>query len=129
MLLNYGPDRHGVIPASHAALTKRVGDWLAVVGDSIYGTRGGPWNPVDGKYGFTYKPGKYFVHVQPGYQGTEFTTPIITEKVTGCRDLFTGKKLKYTIAKDRSLHITGLNRTAHPADTVIMIQVKAANKK
>ena len=129
MLLNYGPDRHGVIPATHAALTKRVGDWLAVVGDSIYGTRGGPWNPVDGQYGFTYKPGKYFVHLLPGYQGTEFTTPVIPEKVTGCRDLFTGKKFKYIIAKDGSLHITGLNRTAHPADTVILIQVKVAKKK
>jgi alpha-L-fucosidase len=99
------------------------------VGDSIYGTRGGPWNPVDGQYGFTCKPGKYFVHVLPGYQGTQFTTPVIPEKVTGCRDLFAGKKLKYTVAKDGSLQITGLNRTAHPADTVIMIQVKAANKK
>ncbi len=129
LLLNFGPDRHGVIPATHAALTKRVGDWLAVVGDSIYGTRGGPWNPVDGQYGFTYKPEKYFIHLLPGYDGTEFTAPVISEKVTGCRDLFTGKKLKYTVAKDGSLHITGLNRTARPADTVIMIQVKAANKK
>ncbi len=129
LLLNFGPDRHGVIPASHAALTKRVGNWLAAAGDSIYGSRGGPWNPVDGQYGFTYKPGKYFVHLLPGYQGTEFTTPVTPEKATGCRDLFTGKKLKYTVAKDGSLHITGLNRNAHPADTVIMIQVKAMNKK
>ena len=129
MLLNFGPDRHGVIPATHAALTKRVGDWLAVVGDSIYGTRGGPWNPVDGQYGFTYKPGKYFVHLLPGYQGTEYTTPVIPEKVIGCRDLFTGKKLKFTLAKNGSLHITGLNRTAHPADTVIMVQFKPAQKK
>ncbi|MEI6076362.1 MAG: hypothetical protein WCS94_12345, partial [Verrucomicrobiota bacterium] len=82
-----------------------------------------------GQYGFTYKPGKYFVHVLPGYQGTEITTPVISEKVTGCRDLFTGKKLKYTIAKDGSLHITGLNRTAHPADTVIVIHVKVPKKK
>ncbi len=129
MLLNFGPDRHGVIPATHAALTKRVGDWLAVVGDSIYGTRGGPWNPVDGQYGFTYKPGKYFVHILPDYKGDEFITPVISEKVTGCHDLFTGKKLKYTVAKDGSLHITGLNRAGHPADTVIMIQVKAAKQK
>lgn len=129
MLLNFGPDRHGVIPASHAALTKCVGDWLAVVGDSIYGTRGGPWNPVDGQYGFTYKPGKYFVHLLPGYEGTEFTTPVIPDKVTSCHDLYTGKKIKYTVAKDGSVRLTGLNRTAHSADTVIMIQVKAVKQK
>lgn len=128
MLLNFGPDRHGVIPPSHAALTKRVGDWLKVVGDSIYGTRGGPWNPVDGQYGFTCKPGKIFVHLLPGYDGMDFTTPVISEKVTGCWDLFTGEKLKFTVAADGSLRITGLNRTAHPADTVIMITTQGKSK-
>ncbi len=128
MLLNFGPDRHGVIPLSHAALTKRVGDWLKVVGDSIYGTRGGPWNPVDGQYGFTCKSGKIFVHLLPGYDGMDFTTPVISEKVTGCRDLFTGEKLKFTVAADGSLRITGLNRTAHPADTVIIITTQDKSK-
>ncbi len=128
MLLNFGPDRHGKIPESHAALTRRVGAWLAKVGDSIYGTRGGPWNPVDGQYGFTCKPGKYFVHLLPDYAGTEFTTPVIPGKVTGCRDLFTGEELAHTVAADGSLHITGLNRTAHPADTVVMITTQDAAK-
>jgi len=128
MLLNFGPDRHGVIPPSHAALTKRVGDWLKVVGDSIYGTRGGPWNPVDGQYGFTCKPGKIFVHLLSGYDGMDFTAPVISEKVTGCWDLFTGEKLKFTVAADGSLRITGLNRTAHPADTVIMITTQGKSK-
>jgi len=63
IMLNVGPDRHGTIPESHAALLRHFGAWLAVVGDSIYGTRGGPWNPVDGQYGFTFKPGKYFIHI------------------------------------------------------------------
>ncbi len=129
MLLNFGPDRHGVIPATHAALTKRVGDWLAVVGDSIYSTRGGPWNPVDGQYGFTCKPGKYFVHLLPGYQGSEFNTPVIADKVLECRDLFTGKALEYSVAKNGEIRITGLNRTAHPADTVIMIHTDENQQK
>jgi len=129
MLLNFGPDRHGKIPESHAARTREVGAWLAKVGDSIYGTRGGPWNPVDGQYGFTYKPGKYFVHLLSGYQGTEFTTPVIPEKVAGCRDLFTGENLEYTVAADGSLHITGLNRTAHPVDTVVEINVRQTAQK
>ncbi len=124
MLLNFGPDRHGVIPARHAALTKRVGDWLAVVGDSIYGTRGGPWNPVDGQYGFTYKPGKYFVHLLPGYQGAEFTTPAMENKVLECRDLFTGKALAFSVETNGAVRIAGLDRTAHPADTVILIKME-----
>ena len=128
MLLNFGPDRHGVIPARHAALTKQVGDWLAKTGDSIYGTRGGPWNPVDGQYGFTCKPGKYFVHILPDYQGDAFTTPAIKEKVLECRDLFTGKKLKWSADKDGVIHIQAINRTAHPTDTVVMIKTKVAKQ-
>ncbi len=127
LLLNFGPDQHGVIPPSHAALTRRVGAWLEIVGDSIYGTRGGPWNPVDGRYGFTFKSGKYFVHLLSGYEGTEFTTPAISEKVMGCRDLFTGGKLNYTVNAGGALHITGLNRMAHPADTVVMITVRKSS--
>ncbi len=129
LLLNFGPNRHGVIPASHAALTERVGDWLSVVGDSIYGTRAGPWNPVDGQFGFTCKPGKYFVHLLPGYQGNEFTTPVIQEKVIACRDLFTGQSLDYAIETNGCVHIQGLNRTAHPADTVVMLQTGPALPK
>ena len=129
MLLNFGPDRHGKIPASHAARTREVGAWLKKVGDSIYGTRGGPWDPVDDQYGFTCKPGKYFVHLLPGYEGTEFTTPKIEDKVIECRDLFTGKALDYSVETNGVVHIKGLDRTAHPADTVIMIKVENPIRK
>ena len=128
LLLNFGPDRHGKIPENHAARTREVGVWLEKVGDSIYGTRGGPWNPVDGQYGFTFKPGKYFIHLLPGYPGTDFTTPAISEKVTGCRDLFTGKELKYFVNNDGGIRIEGLDRMAHPADTVIMIATAPAKR-
>jgi len=119
LLLNVGPDRHGRIPETHAALLRRFGDWLHIVGDSIYGTRGGPWNPVDGQYGFAFKPGKYFIHILPGNPSTEITTPPIPQKVTGCFDLFTRKALAYVQNPDGSVHITGLDRKAHNADTVV----------
>jgi alpha-L-fucosidase len=102
-------------------LLRHFGAWLAVVGDSIYGTRGGPWNPVDGQYGFTSKPGKYFIHILPGYAGLEFTTPPIKEKVTGCFDLFTRKPCPWTQNADGTVHITGLDRESHPADTVVSV--------
>ena len=126
LLLNFGPDRHGRIPPAHAALTKRVGDWLKVVGDGIYGTRGGPWDPVDGQYGFTCKPGKYFVHILPGYKGSELTTPAIKDKTARCFDLFTGKDLTYTQKADGTVQITGIDREAHPEDTVVAITTNAS---
>jgi alpha-L-fucosidase len=121
ILLNVGPDRHGKIPETHAALLRHFGAWLAVVGDSIYGTRGGPWNPVDDQYGFTFKPGKYFIHILPGYSGAEITTPSIPQKVTGCCDLFTRKPLAWTQNADGTVHITGLDPTSHNADTVVSV--------
>ena len=121
LLLNLGPDRHGDIPATHAALLRHFGTWLAVVGDSIYGTRGGPWNPVDGQYGFTFKPGKYFIHILPGYTGTEIITPSVPQKVTGCFDLFTRKPLAWTQNADGTVRVTGLDRQSHPADTVVSL--------
>ena len=121
LLLNLGPDRHGKIPNSHAALIRRVGSWLNLVGDSIYGTRGGPWDPVDGQYGFTHKPGKYFIHLLPGYPGTEITTPPIPEKVTGCFDLFSRRPLDYVQRADGAVRITGLDRNLHNADTALSV--------
>ena len=108
-------------------MLRKFGAWLHIVGDSIYGTRGGPWNPVDGQYGFTFKPGKYFIHILPGYPGTEIATPPIPNKVTGCFDLFTRKALSYAQNADGSVHITGLDREAHNADTVVSIVTDGSN--
>jgi alpha-L-fucosidase len=127
LLLNFGPDRHGRIPETHAALTRRVGAWRKVAGDSIDGTRGGPWDPVDGQYGFTFKPGKYFIHILPGYSGTEITTPTIKEKVTGCFDLFTRKNLDYTQKADGTVQVSGLDRNAHNSDTVVAVVTDGSN--
>jgi alpha-L-fucosidase len=95
------------------------------VGDSIYGTRGGPWNPVDGQYGFTSKPEKIFIHFLPGYAGKEFSTPPVAQTVTDCMDVFTKKPVTWKQAADGSVHITDIDRQSHPADTVICLRTKA----
>ncbi len=127
LLLNFGPDRHGRIPETHAALTRRVGAWLKVAGDSIYGTRGGPWDPVDGQYGFTFKPGKYFIHILPGYTGNSITTPAIEQQVTGCFDLFTRKNLDFSQKADGTVQVSGLDRNAHNSDTVVAVVTDGSN--
>lgn len=124
ILLNVGPDRHGKIPETHAALLRRFGQWLAVVGDSIYGTRGGPWNPVDGQYGFTSKPGKIFIHLLPGFEGTEFVTPPVAQKISDCVDIFTQRPVVWKQAPDGSVQISGIDRQSHPADTVLRLRTK-----
>ena len=55
MLLNVGPDAQGVIPETHITRLKEVGDWLHKYGESIYGTRPGPFQPVDDLFGSVQK--------------------------------------------------------------------------
>jgi alpha-L-fucosidase len=46
VLLNVGPRPDGVIDPAQANLLKEVGAWLEKYGESIYGTRGGPYKPT-----------------------------------------------------------------------------------
>ena len=46
VLLNVGPTPEGLIPADQQARLREMGAWLARNGESIYGTRGGPWKPA-----------------------------------------------------------------------------------
>lgn len=41
LLLNVGPRADGTIPEAEASILRQIGDWLAVNGEAIYGTR--PW--------------------------------------------------------------------------------------
>ncbi len=61
-ILNVGPRSDGQIDPAQAARLHEIGDWLKVNGESIYGTRGGPWLP--GEYGVsTHNGALVYVHV------------------------------------------------------------------
>ena len=124
LLLNFGPDRHGNLPQAAVDTVLKMGTWLTKVGDAVYGTRGGPWQPVDNQYGFTYKKGKIFIHIEPGYSGTSFTTSAISggnAQVTKCYDLNTQTALSFTKNSNGGITISGINRTMNPANSVVGI--------
>ena len=56
MLLNIGPEPTGAIEDCQVERLKEIGAWLAKYGESIYGTRGGP-----------YKPAKHVVSTRKGH--------------------------------------------------------------
>ena len=45
LLFNVGPTPDGVIEERQISRLREMGAWLAQNGESIYGTRGGPWKP------------------------------------------------------------------------------------
>ncbi|MEV7026079.1 alpha-L-fucosidase [Kitasatospora sp. NPDC093558] len=120
VMVNVGPDRHGTVSDAQAGLLRQIGAFMTACGRSVYGTRGGPWNPVDGQYGFTYKDDTFYVHLLPGYSGTSFTTPPIGDaQVTRVFDVRSGANLSYAVSADGKVSVTGIDRTTHPQDSVI----------
>lgn len=79
LLLNVGPDRHGQIPKAVTTVLRSTGGWLNQVGEAVYGTRGGPWNPVEGQYGYTYKNNTIYVYLLSDFIGTTFTLPALNK--------------------------------------------------
>lgn len=63
-LLNVGPTKEGIIPKPSVDILKKVGAWMKVNSDSIYGTGSAPVfaYEMDGIKA-THKPGKLFIHL------------------------------------------------------------------
>ncbi|WP_367318721.1 alpha-L-fucosidase [Streptomyces sp. HUAS ZL42] len=120
VMVNVGPDRHGTVPSAQASLLRQIGTFMTACGQAVYGTRGGPWNPVDGQYGFTYQDNTFYIHLLPGYGGTSFTTPPIGDaQVTRVFDVRSGANLSYSVGSDGRVTVSGIDRTTHPQDSVV----------
>lgn len=123
MLLNVGPDPDGVIPPAHVARLKEVGDWLDKNGTSIYGTRAGPFQPVDSLYGSTHKRDMIYIHLINSSKVTsKLSLPPINQKVLWCAVL-NGEKLKFK-QNEKGIELMINNQVLDPAVTTIAIKIK-----
>jgi alpha-L-fucosidase len=124
-LLNVAPDREGIIPDNQREVLTQLGRWLGKVGDAVYRTRGGPWQPQFGEYGFSYRDNKIYTHIFAGYRdraaGTFRTQSIGTNSVKGVKDLYTGKALSWKLNDDRTISIRDVDYTVNPAVTILEI--------
>jgi len=62
MLLNIGPRPDGVIDPAQVEALHGIGEWLGKYGESIYGTRGGPYMPTS-RYAATRKGKVIYLHI------------------------------------------------------------------
>lgn len=85
MLLNVGPDPDGVIPENQVALLKEVGAWLQQHGEGIYGTRPGPFEPVEDVYGAVQRDNLIYLHVQQVKDTLQL--PPLPGRIAACRKL------------------------------------------
>ncbi|MFC0439887.1 alpha-L-fucosidase [Kutzneria buriramensis] len=121
-LINVGPDRHGVVPQDSVDVLRRLGAFLSEYGESVYDTRGGPWQPCDGQFGFTHRDTTFYVHLLPGQPAGPFTTPAVgNARVRHVYDVRGKRNLPYRVSVDGRVIISGIDRAAHPQDTVLAV--------
>jgi len=88
LMLNTGPMPDGRIEPRQAERLKEIGGWLKKYGQSIYGTRGGPWKP--GANAVSTRKGKtVFVHIFESADSLKL--PPIPAKVVRSRVLTGGQ--------------------------------------
>ncbi|WP_031069785.1 alpha-L-fucosidase [Streptomyces sp. NRRL WC-3742] len=123
VIVNVGPDATGTVPSAQAAVLRQVGGFMSANREALHGTRGGPWNPVDGQYGFTFADRTVYAHLLAGYGGgSGFTTPSLGDaKVASVHDVASGNPLPFTSADGNAVTVTGIDRTRYPDDTIVAI--------
>lgn len=129
LLLNVAPDREGVIPQNQQDVLLQTGKWLDKVGPAIHGTRGGPWQPLYGEYGFTYVDNKIFCHIYKNYRhmGTgAFTTQSIGSKqVAKVTNLYTGQELPWKKNADNTVTIEQVDSAQTPYVTILQVTLNS----
>lgn len=119
-LLNVTPDKDGVIPEDQVQLFRRIGEWMRMNGESIYGTRGGPWQPVDGVYGTTFRGNELYLHIlnPEAFQAEQL--PSLPQRITSCRTL-SGVEVTFTQEADGTVKITVPEALWKPVDTIVKL--------
>lgn len=117
VLLNVGPRPDGVIDPLQANRLKEVGDWLGKYGESIYGTRGGPWKPAKDVYS-TRKGNTVYIHALK-LSGETLELPALPGKVVSAA-LLTGGDLKWSQDDSRIL-LTIPKANQQKIDTIVKL--------
>ena len=119
-LLNVGPDKDGHIPAPVAERLREIGAWLNKNGESIYKTRGGPFEPVDNVYGATFRENTIYLHILDVDAFRKETLPNIPYKVTSASYKGTAIDFKQD---EEGIRLTLPKNVEKEADTIVVLTV------
>lgn len=122
MLLNVGPMPTGEIPPDQAGRLREMGEWLAMNGESIYGTRGGPFKPGD--YGVSTRKGNtIYLHVME-WPDEALKLPAVAARVVRSRILGGGNaEVRQTAA---GLEVSVPEAGRQPLDTIVALELDSS---
>ncbi len=119
LLLNVGPRPDGQIDPPQAQRLREIGDWLRERGESIYGTRGGPFLP--GRYGVsTRRENIVYVHVL-AWPGETLSLPAMSAKVIHASVLGGGVATVVQQESRLEISVTAAQRSA--IDTIVKLEL------
>jgi alpha-L-fucosidase len=125
VLLNVGPRPDGLIDPEQANRLKEIGAWLARNGQSIYGTRGGPWKPTRSLVS-TRKGNTVFLHILHSDDG-RLELPALPAKIKSAT-LLAGGKVNSSQENGR-LIVTVPKRALDKMDTIVRLKLDSAALK
>jgi alpha-L-fucosidase len=119
LLFNVGPTADGIIETRQIERLKEMGAWLAKNGESIYGTRGGPWKPTPA-VASTRTGNTVYLHLLRADDGV-VELPDIARKVKSAT-LLGGGQVKFKQA-DGKLRLDFDKTAIDPIDTIIRLEL------
>lgn len=130
-LLNVGPTAQGVIPAPSATRLRKVGAWLKINGEAIYGTTGSPF-AYDFPWGcITQKRGKLFLLIKQWPRNGRLSLMGLRNRVKAARILGSRNKVEVTQrhARKADEHVIELTLPkAKPCKPVAVVELAIAGQ-
>ena len=119
ILLNVGPRPDGLIDPEQVARLKEIGAWLEKNGESIYGTRGGPFKPGL-SYVSTRKGNAIYVHIMK-WPGDVLVLPALPAKIVRCSALTGGTVKAEQVDGELRIQVAVADR--QPIDTIVKLDL------
>lgn len=119
ILLNVAPDGQGRIPENVQERVRELGHWIQENGESIYGTRGGPVEPVDKVYGTTCKGDTIYLHIQDTEAFAGCSVPLLQYRIMSCT--YKDQPVDYE-QDEQGLRVHLPEAVGHEADTILKLK-------
>jgi len=119
LLLNVGPNALGEFQADFVDRLHEIGAWMKTNGESIYGTRGGPFTPTD-SYASTRRGNVIYIHAFT-FNGNKLVLPHLSAKISSA-SLMDGSPVVFQNTKD-ALTITVEPQKQLPIVTLIKLNI------